>query len=134
MGNEYASKHICNLRKLGFEFETVKEGRSVASYRLVKEPENVDEIRNPVAKEKVAKPEKPAKAPKEKAAKKASAKATAKEKNLAKLKEVAKGKKAKVIDVPEEDEEDSNVDVATSHQVDNEFDSLEGVDLKALVG
>lgn len=40
----YASKHILYLKILGYEFDTVRDGRNIAYYSLVKEPDNSDEL------------------------------------------------------------------------------------------
>lgn len=42
----YASKYICFLRRLGFEFEVKKDGLSVVSYTLIKEPANAAMLRS----------------------------------------------------------------------------------------
>ena len=44
----YASKHVWYLRKLGFDITIQKSGRSVASYTLIKEPDNAEQVRNTV--------------------------------------------------------------------------------------
>ena len=41
----YASKHIFELKALGFKFETEKNGRNVVAWTLIEEPENADELR-----------------------------------------------------------------------------------------
>lgn len=40
----YASKHILYLKILGYEFDTVRDGRNIDYYSLVKEPDNSDEL------------------------------------------------------------------------------------------
>lgn len=42
---DYAAKYISFLKKDGFEFTTVKNGREVSSYTLVKEPANASTLR-----------------------------------------------------------------------------------------
>ena len=66
MGNDYASKHICYLRKLGYVFDTVKNGRTIASYTLTQAPDNDAEIRGYVkpVKAKAVKTPAASKAPK----------------------------------------------------------------------
>ena len=136
MGGNYASKHICYLRKIGFEFDVTKDGRKIANYNLVAEPSNVDEIRGYVKPTKAA-------APKKASAKKTAAKKTTKSEkktdkeikavNLSKLKEV-KQKTKKVIDI-DEDEED-NLDMfhsASSYDLDSDWDSMEGLNLAKLI-
>ena len=67
VGNgNYASKHIWFLGKLGFKFDIKKDGRSVISYTMTDEPDNVAEIR---AGGSAAKPAKSVKSPKVKVAK-----------------------------------------------------------------
>lgn len=129
MGGNYASKHICYLRKLGFEFDVTKDGRKIANYNLVAEPSNVDEIRGYVKPTKAA-------APKKVSAKKTtkSEKKTDKEikaANLAKLKEV---KQKKVVEIDDEDED--NLDMfhsASSYDLDSDWDSMEGLNLAKLI-
>tara|TARA_R110000868_G_scaffold57548_2_gene177657 strand:+ start:1998 stop:2321 length:324 start_codon:yes stop_codon:yes gene_type:complete len=41
----YASKYIFELKALGFEFATTKNGRNVIAWTLIEEPENADELR-----------------------------------------------------------------------------------------
>lgn len=41
----YASKYIFELKKLGFVFETKKNGRNILEWKLVAQPENADELR-----------------------------------------------------------------------------------------
>ena len=41
----YASKHIFELKALGFKFETTKHGRNVIAWTLIEEPKNADELR-----------------------------------------------------------------------------------------
>jgi hypothetical protein len=41
----YAAKYITFLRRMGFEFTSVKDARSIVSYTLTKEPDNAAEIR-----------------------------------------------------------------------------------------
>lgn len=62
VGGEYSSKYICQLRKRGFEFEVVKDGRNVVSYTLVKEPKNAADIRAGTKKQKAVKAPKAPKA------------------------------------------------------------------------
>lgn len=139
MGNEYASKHICYLRKLGYEFDTVKAGRKITSYKLVKVPDNDDEIRayeKPV-KAKAAKAPKAPKAakPKSKASIKPKAKSVKEIKaaNLAKLKEVAEKRKSQVEDDAEEDMIDTDLMIQSSFNIDEDFDTFEGINLAALI-
>jgi phage protein D len=158
---DYASKHVWYLGKLGFTITKQKDGRQVASYTLIAEPANAEAIRNTVhgAARKAAAP-KAAKAPKQKtvklstivaktskefaakkaveaAPKKVAAKksvADIKAANLAKLKAV--GAKFKPKNVREFDDVTETFgtsgEVGTSFNIDRDWDSIEGLDLKAL--
>lgn len=41
----YASKYIFELKRLGFVFDTVKNGRNIVEWKLVSEPENAEDLR-----------------------------------------------------------------------------------------
>lgn len=41
----YYSKHISVMRRWGFEFDVAKNGRQIASYTLIKMPDNENEYR-----------------------------------------------------------------------------------------
>ena len=155
---DYASKHVWYLGKLGFQFTIQKDGRKVSSYTLISEPDNAEAIRNTVhgAARKTAKTKAPkvAKAktvtvivpsnldtaitgakvqvvPKVKAPKKVAAKksvAAIKAANLAKLKAVGQRFKAEQVQVLTE------APASTSFSIDNDWDSVEGLDLKNLIG
>lgn len=148
---DYASKHVWYLGKLGFTITKQKDGRKVASYTMIAEPSNAAEIRGTVhgaarkaaapkapkaAKVKLPKKAAPA-APRKVAATKATAKksvADIKAANLAKLKAV--GAKFKPKNVREFDDVTEQFgtsgEVGTSFNVDRDWDSIEGLDLKAL--
>jgi len=51
----YAAKYITFLRRLGFVFESNKDGRSIVSYTLVKEPDNAKDLRSTKTKKTVEK-------------------------------------------------------------------------------
>lgn len=51
----YAAKYITFLRRMGFNFDTTKDGRTVTGYILVSEPANAAEIRAAVPKAKTPK-------------------------------------------------------------------------------
>lgn len=60
----YAAKYITFLRRMGFEFTSVKDARSIVSYTLTKEPDNAAEIRATAPKVAAPKTAKAPKAPK----------------------------------------------------------------------
>ena len=154
----YASKHVLYLKMLGYDFDTTKDGRSVVSYTLTKVPDNHETLMSNAAnkgsKTKTAKAPKVAKAktvtvivpsnldtaitgakvqvvPKVKAPKKVAAKksvADIKAANLAKLKAVGQRFKAEQVQVLTE------APASTSFSIDNDWDSVEGLDLKNLIG
>ena len=104
---EYAAKYITFLRRLGFEFTSKKDGRSIVSYTLVKEPKNVAEIR--------------ATTPKEKAVKVVKAKAKKAKTKVVKTKKVSaenrlKGQIREAFDSP-----------VSSSAIDSDFDAIEDV-------
>lgn len=112
---DYAAKYISFLKnRYGFTFSVQKNGRQVVSYTLLKEPKNVDALRG-------AKP---------KAAKVAVAKA-AKPAKAAKVAAAVSVKPAKVDVVQKQFGSTGEV---SSYNVDGDFDSMDGVDVKALVG
>lgn len=41
----YASKYIFELKRLGFVFDTVKNGRNIVEWKLVSEPDNAEDLR-----------------------------------------------------------------------------------------
>jgi hypothetical protein len=159
---DYAAKYISFLRtRNGFEFTIQKDGRKVVSYTMIKEPADVEALRNlqPKAKTTKAPKAKVAKAPKVKASKALAAENAAivravtesenvaeiKAKNLETMKKVAakfkptkvtKTKKAKRI--PREsdyvrDTFGTTGEIATSYNVDRDWDSIEGLDLQKLL-
>lgn len=113
---DYAAKYISFLKnRYGFTFSVQKNGRQVVSYTLLKEPKNVDALRGAkpkaAAKVAVAKVAKPAKA--------------------AKVAAAVSVKPAKVDVVQKQFGSTGEV---SSYNVDGDFDSMDGVDVKALVG
>lgn len=158
---DYAAKYVSFLNtRHGFTITTQKDGRRVVSYTMVAEPANAADLR--AMKPKVAKTKAPkvaktkapkvAKAPapvldkpaslvtfgaahinvnKVKAPKKVAAKksvADIKASNLAKLKAVGQRFKADQVQVLTE------APASTSFSIDNDWDSVEGLDLKNLIG
>jgi hypothetical protein len=147
----YSAKYITFLRLLGFDFTVQKDGRKIVSYTCTVEPANAANIRNVGAKVTKAKTPKAAKVPapiktvekaiksanKAVAAKSAKSVADIKAANLAKLKEVGanRAKAAKRVrefdDVTEQF--GTSGEVATSFNVDRDWDSVEGLDLSKLL-
>lgn len=114
---DYAAKYISFLKnRHGFTFSVQKNGRQVVSYTLLKEPKNVDALRG--AKPKV------------KAAKVAVAKAV----KPAKAAKVAAAVSVKPAKVDVVQKQFGSTGEVSSFNVDGDFDSMDGVDVKALVG
>lgn len=153
---DYAAKYVSFLNnRYGFTITANKDGRKVVSYNVVAEPANAADLRSmtPKApktkapKTKAPKVAKTVKAPasdmlltvgaahinvnKVKAPKKVAAKksvADIKASNLAKLKAVGQRFKADQVQVLTE------APASTSFSIDNDWDSVEGLDLKNLIG
>lgn len=159
---DYAAKYISFLRtRNGFEFTIQKDGRSVVSYTLIKEPADADALRNLQPKAKTAKAPKVAKVKTAKAPKMveinidgpvskaeydaamAEKAAEAKAKNLEKIKAVgqkfaaAKKRKVKAKKVREFDDVTEQFgtsgEVGTSFSVERDWDSIDGLDLSKLL-
>lgn len=126
----YYSKRICYLRIWGFEFDVEKEGRKIISYTLTKEPTDAEKYRTgkPVKEKKVkaVAKTKTKVAPKAKTKVESKKEDTVKASNLAKIKAVAEKKK-------EEKKIIESAPAPTSFAVDPDFDSVEDVDISALV-
>ena len=157
---EYAAKYVSFLNtRYGFNITANKDGRRVVSYTVIAEPANAAALRSATPKAPKAKTAKVPKAPKVSKAlglTKSQAKqvrdevaaekvADIKAKNLETLKKVAAErnkattKKAKAKRVPREsdyvrDTFGSTGEIATSYNVDADWDSVEGLDLQKLVG
>lgn len=157
---EYAAKYVSFLNtRYGFNITANKDGRRVVSYTVIAEPANAAALRSATPKATKAKAAKVPKAPKVSKAlglTKSQAKqvrdevaaekvADIKAKNLETLKKVAAErnkattKKAKAKRVPREsdyvrDTFGSTGEIATSYNVDADWDSVEGLDLQKLVG
>jgi hypothetical protein len=152
---DYAAKYVSFLNtRYGFTITTQKDGRRVVSYTMVAEPANAADLRSMTPKVPKTKAPKVAKAktvtvivpsnldtavtgakvqvvPKVKAPKKVAAKksvAAIKAANLAKLKAVGQRFKAEQVQVLTE------APASTSFSIDNDWDSVEGLDLAKLVG
>lgn len=163
VGGSYSSKFVFYLRELGFQFSQQKDGRKIVSYTLISEPADAAAIRGASASKprgKNAAPAPKTKAPKVakaktvtvivpsnldtavtgakvqvvpkvKAPKKVAAKksvADIKAANLAKLKAVGQRFKAEQVQVLTE------APASTSFSIDNDWDSVEGLDLSKLIG
>ena len=140
----YSAKYITFLRLLGFAFSMQKDGRKIVSYTCITEPANVSDIRSIGAKATKTKTPKAPKVAKVKTAKVAAPKvvksaksvAAIKAKNLETLKSVANKKAAKRVrefdDVT--DTFGNSGEVATSFNVDRDWDSIDGLDLTKLIG
>jgi len=141
---DYSAKYITFLRLLGYDFSVQKDGRKIVSYTCVTVPKNDADIRAIAPKSAKVKA---AKAPKVKAVKTVAPKAAAPAKsaksvadikaaNLEKLKAVGanRAKAAKKVrefdDVTEQF--GTSGEVGTSFNVDRDWDSIDGLDLKAL--
>ena len=157
---EYAAKYVSFLNtRYGFNITANKDGRRVVSYTVIAEPANAAALRSATPKATKAQAAKVPKAPKVSKAlglTKSQAKqvrdevaaekvADIKAKNLETLKKVAAErnkattKKAKAKRVPREsdyvrDTFGSTGEIATSYNVDADWDSVEGLDLQKLVG
>lgn len=143
VGGEYSSKYICQLRKRGFKFEVVKNGRNVVSYTLTSVPKNYEEIKAGTKKQKAVKAKKVKTAPKATKAvaktpapkatpvKKEVAAKTAKESNLEKIKKIAEARKNQEdvakLDALLEKMFLKKVPPVSSVSVDEDFDAIEDV-------
>lgn len=126
----YYSKRICYLRIWGFEFDVEKNGREIVSYTLTGEPENAAEYRK-------GKPVKEKKAKVKKTVAKKAVKAKTSKKKAAPVKDVKADNLAKIKAVAEKRKEEKKVIESapspTSFSVDADWDSVEDVDISALV-
>lgn len=112
---DYAAKYISFLKnRYGCTFSVQKNGRQVVSYTLLKEPKNIDTLRG-------AKP-------------KAAAVAVAKVAKPAKAAKVAAAVSVKPAKVDVVQKQFGSTGEVSSYNVDGDFDSMDGVDVKALVG
>jgi hypothetical protein len=120
---DYAAKYISFLKnRYGFDFSVQKNGRQVVSYTMLKEPSNVAELRGAQPKQKavkVAKVAKPSKA----------------QKVIAKVAPSVKNVKDQEADrlLAELNMKNAGEVAGGSYSIDNDWDSVEGVDLKALI-
>jgi|694.fasta_scaffold00027_164 hypothetical protein len=150
----YAAKHVLYLKILGYDFSVAKSGRNVVSYTLIKEPANAAALvaaaqsKGSGTKAKTAKTKAAPAAKTKTATKKVVAPVVAKTKptksvaeikaaNLAKLKEVGAAHKKLAKRVREFDDVTETFgttgEVGTSFNVDGDWDSVEGLDLKNLL-
>lgn len=137
---DYGSKYVCMLKTVwGFTFTVQKNGRKVVSYTMVAEPKNGAELRALQPKVK-------------KSATKAAAK-TVKKPKVARSAAVAKQKKSVAVKAATTTSakaaafmkfrEKQNVDPVeaalgstgevTSYGMDSDWDSMDGIDVKALI-
>ena len=125
-----SAKYISFLRtRHGFEFTVQKDGRTIVSYTLIKEPSDAAALRSlqPKGKSAVAKVVAP-KVAKVKAPTKTKAVAKSVERKVA-----AKRSAPKVRDFDDVTETfGTSGEIASSFSVDGDWDSFEGVDLKYL--
>ena len=143
VGGEYSSKFVFYLRELGFQFSQQKDGRKIVSYTLISEPADAAAIRSAAPSKTRGQASTPkVKAPKVKAPKKSASDTPAPRKvaaakksvadikaaNLAKLKAVGQRFKTEQVQVLTE------APASTSFSIDNDWDSVEGLDLKNLIG
>ena len=125
----YYSKRICYLRIWGFEFDVEKEGRKIVSYTLIKEPANAATYRTGVSEKAKVKAKTKVKT-KVVAPKVEAKKDDVKSKNLAKIKAVAEKRKEEKVAVVETL---VTAPVPTSFSVDPDWDSVDEVNIAALV-
>ena len=112
---DYAAKYISFLKnRFNFTFSVQKNGRQVVSYTLLKEPKNVDALRG-------AKP-------------KAVAVTVAKVAKPVKAAKVAAAVSVKPAKVDVVQKQFGSTGEISSYNIDGDFDSMDGVDVRALVG
>ena len=112
---DYAAKYISFLKnRFNFTFSVQKNGRQVVSYTLLKEPKNVDALRG-------AKP-------------KAAAVTVAKVAKPVKAAKVAAAVSVKPAKVDVVQKQFGSTGEISSYNIDGDFDSMDGVDVRALVG
>ena len=132
---DYGSKYVCMLKTVwGFTFTVQKNGRKVVSYTMVAEPKNGAELRalQPKVKKSAtktaAKAVKKPKAARTVAKAKKSAAATATSTKAAAFMKFRENKKIDEVAVTL-----GSIGEVTSYGLDPDWDSMEGVDVKALI-
>ena len=132
---DYGSKYVCMLKTVwGFTFTVQKNGRKVVSYTMVAEPKNGAELRalQPKAKKSAtktaAKAVKKPKAARTVAKSKKSVSATATSTKAAAFMKFRENKKIDEVAVTL-----GSTGEVTSYGLDPDWDSMEGVDVKALI-
>ena len=132
---DYGSKYVCMLKTVwGFTFTVQKNGRKVVSYTMVAEPKNGAELRalQPKVKKSAtktaAKAVKKPKAARTVAKAKKSAAATATSTKAAAFMKFRENKKIDEVAVTL-----GSTGEVTSYGLDPDWDSMEGVDVKALI-
>lgn len=135
---DYGSKYVCMLKTVwGFTFTVQKNGRKVVSYTMVAEPKNGAELRalQPKAKKSatkvVAKATKKPKTAVAKKTKKKSAAVKAATTTSAKAAAFMKFREKQNVD-PVEAALGSTGEL-TSYGMDSDWDSMDGIDVKALI-
>lgn len=125
---DYAAKYVSFLNtRYGFNITAQKDGRKVVSYTVIAEPANAAELRGATPKAP-----KTATASITRIAPKVSLKPVAKV-NKPKI-AAAKIRKPKVRDFDDVTEQfGTSGEVATSFSVDNDWDSIDGLDLQKLL-
>lgn len=117
---DYAAKYISFLKnRYGFDFSVQKNGRQVVSYTALKEPDNVAELRGAQPKQKAVKVAKAAKPSKV-------------QKVVAKVAPAIKDKEADAL-LAQLNMKNAGEVAGGSYSIDNDWDSVEGVDLKSLI-
>jgi hypothetical protein len=132
---DYGSKYVCMLKTVwGFTFTVQKNGRKVVSYTMVAEPKNGAELRalQPKVKKSAtkaaAKAVKKPKAARTVAKSKKSVSATATSTKAAAFMKFRENKKIDEVAVTL-----GSTGEVTSYGLDPDWDSMEGVDVKALI-
>ena len=135
---DYGSKYVCMLKTVwGFTFTVQKNGRKVVSYTMVAEPKNGAELRALQPKVKKSATKAVAKATKKPKA--AVAKKTTKKSAAVKAATTTSAKAAAFMKFREKQNVDpveaalGSTGEVTSYGMDSDWDSMDGIDVKALI-